>query len=293
MILKRNHVINDSITIHSRGGLGNQLFIFGAGLALADQLKCQLYLDSSQHQFVERPFLLNKLIPSFSTELQERICVTPSPSNILRRHLLKKSIPGCCSYNEPSFTFDPNFFALHTNTCVFGYFQSWKYLNKLSLNRVSEIQSAIHQLGSSDYNFESNDIVLHFRRGDYLNPDVTEIHGVLGFDYYSRSISRLREHGFSGNIWFVSESKIEDIQPLEDTLGREVRQISGLSIWQDLSLLMKAPSLVTANSTFSWMGGWFGPVIRPIVAPYPWFKSEDHDTSDLIPPNWHTISHDF
>ena len=132
MILKKNHAHEGAVTIHSQGGIGNQLFIFGAGLALADQLECQLNLDSSQHQHTENlPFLLHNLIPSFSTKLQEQICVVQSPSSVLQRHLLKKSIPYCCSYSESSFRFDPNFFTLHANTCVIGYFQSWKYLEQL------------------------------------------------------------------------------------------------------------------------------------------------------------------
>ena len=294
MILKKNHAHEGAVTVHSRGGIGNQLFIFGAGLVLADQLKCQLNLDSSLHQYNKNfPFLLHNLIPSFSTELQKRIHIVQSPSSVLQRHLLKKSIPYCCSYSESSFGFDRNFFDLHANTCVIGYFQSWKYLEQLSTSRVSDIQSAIHQLSDSSNNFESKDIVLHFRRGDYLSKGTIDIHGVLGFDYYIRSIKQLRELGFSGNIWSISESKIDDIRLLEDIVGREVRQLSGSTIWQDLSLLMKAPSLVIANSTFSWMGGWFGSVNRPVVAPSPWFKTKNYDISDLIPLNWHTVSHDF
>lgn len=280
--------------MHSRGGIGNQLFIFSVGLALADQLKCQLYLDPSQHRYTKNlPFVLDNLIPAFSFELQELVRVAPIPSSALRRHFLKKSTPYCCSYNESSFEFDPRLFDLQTSTCIIGYFQSWRYLDHLSAGRVNDIRSAIHQLGDSSTKFESQDIVLHFRRGDYLNPSNKEIHGVLGFDYYVRSIKQLREIGFNGNIWTISESKIDDIQSLEDIIGSKVQQIYGLSIWQDLSLLIKSPSLVIANSTFSWMGGWFGPVNRSVIAPSPWFKTETYDTSDLIPPDWHTVSHAF
>ena len=294
MTLKSNHSHEGSITMHSRGGIGNQLFIFGAGLALADQLGCHLYLDSSQHQYTKNlPFVLDNLIPCFSIELQERVRVVPIPSSALRRYFRKKSTPYCCSYSESSLRFDPRFFDLHASTCIIGYFQSWNYLKHLSASRVNDIGSAIHQLGESSTKFEAKDIVLHFRRGDYLNPGTIEVHGVLGFDYYVRSINQLREIGFNGEIWSISESKIDDIRFLEDTIGSKVREINGLSIWQDLSLLINAPSLVIANSTFSWMGGWLGSVDRPVIAPSPWFKTQIYDTSDLIPLNWNTISHDF
>lgn len=294
VILRKNHSHDGAVTMHSRGGLGNQLFIFGVGLALADQLKSQLYLDSSQHQYTKNlPFVLDNLLPFFPSELQELVRLAPIPSSALRRRLLKKSISYCCSYSESSFRFDPKLFDLPINTCIYGYFQSWRYLEHLSSGRVSDIRSAIHQLGDSSINFESQDIVLHFRRGDYLNLRNREIHGVLSFDYYLRAINQLRGLGFSGNIWSISESKIDDIQLLEVNIGSKVRQIHGLSIWQDLSLLIKAPSLVIANSTFSWMGGWFGPVNRSMVAPSPWFKTETYDTTDLIPLKWHSVSHVF
>ena len=294
MIFRKNHSHEGAVTIHSRGGIGNQLFIFGAGLALADQLKCPLVLDSSQHEFTKNlPFLLDNLIPNFSRKLQEQIRFQRLRYSKFGRYLLKKSIPHNCAYNEQSFRFDPSFFALQPNTCVFGYLQSWKYLERLSISRVSEIQSAIHQLGKSKYSFNPNDIVLHFRRGDYLNPGTIEVHGVLGFEYYVRSINHLREMGFSGNIWSISESKIADIDSLEYAIGGKVKQINGLSIWQDLSLLIEAPSLVIANSTFSWMGGWLGSLDRPVFAPNPWFKTQDYDASDLIPANWEKILHDF
>ncbi len=294
MILNHNHTIDGSITVHSRGGIGNQLFIFGAGLALADQISSNLHLEICLHILnPDHPFMLNQLIPYFSIELQERIEVFPIPSSHIRRRLLMKSIPTCCSYNEPSLRYDPQFFSLNSGICASGYFQSWKYLKHLSVSRVNDIGSAIHQLGESSTKFEARDIVLHFRRGDYLNPGTIEVHGVLGFDYYVRSINQLREIGFNGEIWSISESKIDDIRSLEDTIGSKIHEINGLSIWQDLSLLINAPSLVIANSTFSWMGGWLCSLDRPVIAPSPWFKTQIYDTSDLIPPNWDTVSHDF
>ena len=294
MFLNPKHTIDGSITVHSRGGLGNQLFIFGAGLALADQLGCRLYIDPSQHKYTKKlPFVIDNLISNFSISLQELVSLTPIPNVGLQRRLLSRSIPRCCSYNEPSYQFDPMFFELHENACVWGYFQSWKYLDLLKTSRVGDIQSAVKQLGKSSTKFESTDIVLHLRRGDYLNRGTIEIHGILGFEYYVRSINHLRQLGYSGSIWVISESRIDDIHSLEDLIGIRVNQIFGLSIWQDLSLLIEAPALVIANSTFSWMGGWLGTLDRPVIAPNPWFKTQEYDTSDLIPANWKKISHDF
>ena len=58
------HAIPNGLTIHSRGGIGNQLFCLFAGLALADKLECRLYIDPSQHRHTAHlPFLVDQLGP--------------------------------------------------------------------------------------------------------------------------------------------------------------------------------------------------------------------------------------
>lgn len=288
------HGVPDSLLVHSRGGIGNQLFVLGAGLARADELGCRLVIDPSQHRFTPAlPYLLDGFLASSESALSDSVVSLNEPGNALTRMIVRAGVPRFCRYVEPSFAYDPRYFGIPKGACVLGYLQSWMYLDRLRPERRGQLRNTIQTLGHAQPSWAPNDVVLHVRRGDYLNPGVTEIHGVLGYDYYAGAVNRLRGLGFVGQVWVIAQDALPDLLDLEEALGASVRQVHGTSIWHDLDLLASAPSLAIANSTFSWMGGWLGPQDRPIVAPTPWFRTTELDSADLIPPGWFLQAHAF
>ena len=288
------HAIPNGLTIHSRGGIGNQLFCLFAGLALADKLECRLYIDPSQHRYTAHlPFLVDQLIRNSPSGLSRTIECLREPQTQLGRLIQKIGIPRCCDFVEPSFQFSPEFFSTSKGSCAFGYFQSWRYLELVSIERRNEVREAINHLASNPASFRPRDIVIHVRRGDYLKSGVREIHGILPYQYYSNAIAALRSAGQSGEIWVVSQDRLSDLNVLENAIGASVTQVDATSPWTDLQTLISSPSLVIANSTFSWMAGWLNQGVTPVVAPKPWFFTEKIDTSDLIPPHWFTVEHQF
>ena len=288
------HAIPNGLTIHSRGGIGNQLFCLFAGLALADKLECRLYIDPSQHRHTAHlPFLVDQLIRKSPSGLSSTIECLREPQTQLGRLIQKIGIPRCCDFIEPSFQFSQDFFSTSKGSCAFGYFQSWRYLELVSIERRNEVREAINHLASNPASFRPRDIVIHVRRGDYLKSGVREIHGILPYRYYSNAIAALRAAGQSGEVWVVSEDRLGDLSELENAIGSSVAQVDATSPWTDLQTLITSPSLVIANSTFSWMAGWLNQGVTPVVAPEPWFFTKKIDTSDLIPPHWFTVGHHF
>jgi hypothetical protein len=280
--------------VHSRGGIGNQLFILGAGLALADELDCRLYVDPSQHRYTPHlPYLVEEFLSGACPELVSSIVSLDEPSTALSRAVLRGTIPRSCTLNESTFAYETDFFLQRRGSCLLGYFQSWHYLNRLSAARQEQIRFTILSKVEATPLWGHSDIVLHVRRGDYLKPEVREIHGVLCYGYYIDAVNKLRELGFDGQVWAVVQNPLDDGPIWSQVLRREVKELHGSTIWHDLSALMSAPSLAIANSTFSWLGGWFGDQSRPIVAPAPWFRTSEIDTRDLIPPWWLTGNHEF
>jgi len=288
------HAWPDGLLVHSRGGIGNQLFVLGAGLARADELNADLVVDPSQHRYTPHlPYLLDEFLAEADRQLSGSIVSLREPSNAVSRAIVRVGVPRFCRYAEPSFAYDPAYFDAPLGSCILGYMQSWRYLERLDGARRDQLRSTIQRLGQARPLWAPNDVVLHVRRGDYLKPGVTEIHGVLGHDYYVEAVRCLRSCGFDGQVWVIAQDELPDANELEIALGAPIKQVHGTSIWHDLALIVSAPSLAIANSTFSWMGGWLGPQERPIVAPSPWFRETSYDTTDLIPSAWLQVGHDF
>jgi len=288
------HALPDGLTIHSRGGIGNQLFCLFAGLALADKLECRLYIDPSQHRYTTQlPFLVDQVIKKSPDGLSRTIECLRAPQTQLGRLIQKIGIPRCCDFIEPSFRFSQDFFSTSKGSCAFGYFQSWRYLEPVRIERRNEVREAIKHLATNPASFRPRDIVIHVRRGDYLKSGVRETHGTLPYRYYSNAITALRAAGQSGEVWVVSQDRLGDLSELENEIGASVTQVDATSLWTDLQTLITSPSLVIANSTFSWMAGWLNQGVIPVIAPKPWFFTEKIDTSDLIPPHWFTVEHQF
>ena len=288
------HAFPDGLTIHSRGGIGNQLFCLLAGLALADKLECRLYIDPSQHRYTaDLPFLVDQLIRKSPSGLSRTIECLQEPRTRLGRLIQRIEIPRRCDFVEPSFQFSQDFFSTSKGSCLFGYFQSWRYLELVGIERRNEVREAIKLLATNPASFHPRDIVIHVRRGDYLKSGTRKIHGILPYSYYSNAIAALRAVGQSGEVWAVSDERLSDLSELENEIGTSVTQVDATSPWTDLQTLITSPSLVIANSTFSWMAGWLHQGMRPVTAPRPWFFSKKIDTSDLIPPHWYTVEHQF
>jgi len=292
--LQMRHGHDDGITIHSRGGIGNQLFCLFTGLALADNLRCRLYIDPSQHRYTPHlPFLVDQLIGASPASLSQSIECLTEPRTSLGRIVRKIGIPRQCDFVEPSFRFSSDFFSTPKGSCAVGYFQSWRYLELVNSERRDQVREAISGLSTTPPQFGSRDIVIHVRRGDYLKPGVREVHGVLPYQYYENAISTLRRSGQSGVVWVISEGRLNDLRDLQQRIGASVTQVEATSLWTDLQTLITSPSLVIANSTFSWMAGWLNQGRTSVVAPRPWFFTNQYDTSDLIPPQWTTVDHNF
>ena len=268
------------------------MFCLFAGLALADKLACQLYIDPSQHRYTAHlPFLLDQVIKKSPNGLSRTVTCLREPQTQLGRMIRKIGISRWCDFVEPSFRFSPDFFSASKGSCAIGYFQSWRYLEPVGIERLDEVRKAIKHLAMNPVSFRPRDIVIHVRRGDYLRSGVREIHGILPYRYYSKAITALRAAGQSGEVWAVSEDRLGDLGELENEIGTSVTQVGATSLWNDLQTLITSPSLVIANSTFSWMAGWLNQGKTPVIAPKPWFFTNDYDTSDLIPTHWSMVEY--
>jgi hypothetical protein len=134
---------------------------------------------------------------------------------------------------------------------------------------------------------------VHFRRGDYVrdkrfNKEI----GVLGLDYYERSIAFLRERHPDVTLYIVSDD-IEAIEREFTPKGSHVfvRATQPWYAYDQIRLMSMCDHAIIANSTFSWWAAWLNPSpSKMVIAPEPWFAGGQNSGSDIVPATWLRLS---
>lgn len=291
------HRLTDALTVHSMGGLGNQLFIYGAGLAAAEAAGTTLRVDIGQHAVrSDRPPLLEALgLPADYVDLGARTTTSRVRRGLSRWVPLADDVPLGCTYREPSFVYDPGALRQGAGGCLFGYFQSWRYLEPVAdrlRGHLSDVAAARRdRLEKHASVFEDpSAVVLHVRRGDYLHPGAQGYHGLAGARFYRDALSVLRGMGFDGPVLLFSDDLAAAERELDGLGDLRPQRHPGLDAVDEMLLMSRAPAFVTANSSFSWWAAWLGDRPgRPVVSPRPWFDDAANDARDLLPHHWLTL----
>ncbi len=285
------------IIVQLKGGLGNQLFQYAAGLSLATHLNTSVKVDVSELNKADkqirtiRTFDLQSIL--LAPEVATAAELKPFERNIIFRALRKFKVPYKKSiYIEPSFPFDENFFNTADNVYLEGYRQSQKYFRNIEekirngfqfkAEATKDVQAIAAKLRSE------NSVSVHIRRGDYNKPIVRLYHGVMDESYYQKAINLLenkipntRFYVFSDDPSWVGEH-LKFSSPVEIISGVHTK-----THFEDFYLITQCRHNIIANSTFSWWSAWLNSNPEKIViAPQKWFNKAPHDTKDLIPDIW-------
>lgn len=289
------------VTIVPVGGLGNQLFIYGAGRALSEKLACPLFIDGKSFQaHGDRSFELDTFVhkgvvlerdPSKAFLIHLRSKVREASRRVLPRNFSTNILR---IYSEESFAYDQNLLNLNCNIQISGYFQSWKYFDAIASDLRNEITTIINP---SDWytstlhtlNNLTPWIAVHVRRGDYTNPQTLAFHGLCSAKYYEESINLMEKLVDTDQIVVFSDD-IESARQLLHGVGLSKTFINAPPSsrpLESLLLMSRASGFIMANSSYSWWAGWLGShVTKPVIAPRPWFRNSKVPTQDLLLPNW-------
>ncbi len=281
------------IIVRMTGGLGNQMFQYAAGYALASLHGVELALDISGFESYKlHKFGLDKL------QISARILPVgqENRSQVVQRIVRRFARwigRSECDYTERSLRFDPAFFELNGEAKVEGYFQSQEYFQSFATELRREFvprkplrpehKSLIDQMG------ERESVMLHIRRGDYVsNAHTLKVHGICTVDYYRNAMTLLESRLTNKPQYFVFSN---DMQWVKDHLpmaqGTVFVQGNENAPELELQIMSSCRHHVIANSSFSWWAAWLGQHDGQIVvAPKPWFDSSENDSTDLIPSGW-------
>jgi len=278
-----------SCIVRLAGGLGNQLFQYAAGRALAHRLECDLILDTSffDRRGRHRQFELGR----FPIAALASRPLAPWWRRLLPRRHVRSDAPPV--FREPHFHFAPAFEAIDSPVCLEGYFQSEKYFARfapqLRLELLPPPPASLAGKRLAEEIAGSRATILHVRRGDYVaGSKAASLYANCDLDYYTRALTAIGEPGpvyvFSDDIPWAREN-LRKLGPL-----RFVGDGSPRDAVEDLKLMSLGFHHVIANSTFSWWGAWLaGPRKGRTIAPKGWFRDSAIDDSDLLPPNWERL----
>jgi len=287
------------------GGLGNQLFQFACGQALAWRtgqplaLALDLFEGYRLHQGYElsRAFAVD-LPRATPAQLASLLGTLSQP---LVRRLVARLAPGrrCGgrAWLEPADgRFMPAVLSASGRAYLHGYWQSEHYFEDAAVPlramlRFRQPPSATN----ADWLTRiagCTAISLHLRRGDYVsNPKNQRIYAVCPPAYYRDAMDRLLALHPQANFFVFSDEMPWAREVLADR--REpmhfVNHNRGVDSWNDMRLMAHCQHHVIANSSFSWWGAWLGQ--RPgqvVVAPQRWFVDSARG-ADIVPARWERL----
>lgn len=293
--MKKN---KDVIIVGLSGGLGNQLFQYAAGRALALKLGYSLELDLSWFSGrKDREYALDV----FSIFAEKRVGLDFLPEKIqhlasrISRRFLKKRM-GVNIFREPYFHFHPAFNEIYTPVFLEGYWQSEKYFNRFDSDIRKDLnfkdapphkcQSILEHISTTD------SICLHIRRGDYISDlAASQTYESCSLSYYQEGVSQLITslnnphcYIFSDDCeWVKKNIRLHTPYTVVDINSTKEAH------W-DLLLMSSCEHFIIANSSLSWWGAWLGTSNnKRVIAPKKWFIHDDKDTKDLTPVDWEIL----
>lgn len=283
------------------GGLGNQLFQYATGRALALKYQTELKLDLSflnsdpKNVYTKRELELHVFNVSANIATDKE--VDAFSKRTLIQKIVRKVFPNSPSKyfvaNQKGFEYNDAFEGYPNNSYLNGYWQSERYfatvrdvlLKDLIIKKEMSEQCKL----TKGLILNSNSVSLHIRRGDYVsNKNAIASHGILSLEYYNKAMTHLNGlhqdlkvfifsddmNWVKGNLKLTNECVYVDFNTGENSVF-------------DMYLMSQCKHNIIANSSFSWWGAWLNQnPHKTVIAPEKWFADKKLNTKDLIPNSW-------
>lgn len=277
-------------TVRLRGGLGNQLFQYAAGLAKAKALGARLILDA--RQLPSTPQLINGVshwpeqISDFQNGAMRILRSNQFDIRLARIRQIERAIGDRFPQTLGRF----GIYANETNSSVETFNSIRKtrmsinaYCNSPSyfLESQIEIRSRISDLTNPSEDFvrdsarvtSEGPLGIHVRLGDYKN--LTSIYGGVDVEYFANAVRLSKQIAGDRDVWLFSDEPELALSLLGESLPNlQVAPISDrLTNLESMLVMSKCNGLVASNSTFSWWAAHQMDQTKPIIFPRPFFAS--------------------
>lgn len=282
------------VTTRIIGGLGNQMFQYAAGRALALRTGGKLLLDLSDFErYTRHQYSLHHF--DIVGEVAENRKAREYRKGRRNRRILYPWAPTLLS--EPELEFEPRVLTQRPPVYLDGYWQSEDYFSDVadvirrdfSIKTPPDVRNAellyvmLHNPAA---------VAVHLRRGDYVtDSDASALHGTCSPEYYETAARRMTEAIINPTFYVFSDdpvwAKCNVLTHLDcvylDHNGPEKN-------YEDLRLMTACSHFIVANSSFSWWGAWLSRNSEKIVyAPKRWFMGAKKDPEHLVPARWNRL----
>lgn len=272
------------------GGLGNQMFQYAAGRALAFRLNVELKLDLSSYERQTDPLVAKRRFSLDNFEITAGIARDEEVEIFKKPKILTGLFNKKTYFKEKGMNFNNEFQDLSGDVFLDGYWQSEKYFSEIRdiLHEEFQLKDKEELTRVFPKELEGSDSVsIHIRRSDYItNPTAANVLGFIGIEYYKKAIDYIRGK-IQNPKFFVFSDDISWVKKNLDT-GVNSYYMEGNPDHIDLSLMNLCKNNIIANSSFSWWGAYLN--LNPekiVIAPKNWFKdSKNYSSLDLIPNTW-------
>ena len=276
------------IIIKIKGGLGNQLFQYAVGRAVALHHKSPLKLDLTIFKTYElHKYLLDQFAIQADMATENEISELKGGNNLLFSALRKARVVKRKSYfkEKRSSYFDASVFK-NDDVYFDGYWQNELYFSGIRELLLQELVS-ISSISDAGCGYlecinKSNSISLHVRRGNYLNLKNVN---VLDVEYYMKAVDYLRT-GIENPTFFIFSDDLEWCKKSLGFLNNCIFVDRTKTEIDDLKLMSFCQHNIIANSSFSWWGAWLNQNSKKtVIAPKDWLLN-DPGSSNVILSDW-------
>ena len=271
------------------GGLGNQMFQFAAGKALALRLGTECKVDveflnaDSKGAYTQRKYELNVFDSNIEVADKKEI------ENALRSSLFSGILSKPKLYREKEHDFNEEILRLKDGTYLEGYWQSEKYFKqfekeirlayKFKNEFIAGTEALLQRMKSS------NSVSIHVRRGDYVTlPSASSFHGTCSPQYYKAALTQLNLKHKDIKAFVFSDDL--DWCRTNLTLG-DCEFVETGSAYKDMYLMQNCKHNIIANSSFSWWAAWLNMNSeKMVITPKKWFNDTTIKIKDIYPESW-------
>lgn len=296
------------------GGMGNQMFQFSLGIALADHWNTSLYLDiidTGAHSGRDK-FILNEafLLPKYG--LLDNVDIHYWNLGLLKYQSIRKHLLGplgkLLAWHKDLDTehsvkpSNIDFLFRKKPKYIAGYWQNAAFalahrelIKRCFTFRDSVIEKA--NLNNRTVCKDFSRVAVHIRRGDFVTSQSgRDIHGACSARYYLAAIEYVKNAVNRPIFLFFSDDVIwvrNTLLPLIGKINYAIISDATIPQYIDMYNMSICEHHILSNSTFSWWGWWLSSSLEKngvVIAPEPWNVSTKFDYSAILDPSFILIS---